>query len=41
MVVYTDCGSGGPFFMIEGPPGAFAEAEKIASLICADCHGEW
>jgi hypothetical protein len=31
--VYTDCGGGGPFFVIEGPVGAFADADKIAGLI--------
>jgi hypothetical protein len=33
VIVYTDCGAGGPFFRIEGPMGAFAEADKIAAII--------
>jgi hypothetical protein len=33
VVAYTDCGAGGPFFMIEGPAGAYEEAGKIAALL--------
>ena len=34
--VKTDCAKGPPVFCIEGPIGAFIEAEEIAKLIKAD-----
>ncbi len=39
MVVYTDCGAGGPFFLIEGPAGAYAESEQIAARMLAALTG--
>lgn len=33
MRVYTDCGMGGPFWIIEGPQNDTAGAVKIASLV--------
>jgi hypothetical protein len=38
VIVDTDCGASGPFFRIEGPAGAYAEAEKIAEIIREDAE---
>jgi hypothetical protein len=39
VIVYTDCGAGGPFFRIQGPSGAYADAEAIAALITEASDG--
>lgn len=36
MEVYTDCGMSHVTWMIEGPPGAYAESEKIATFLAED-----
>jgi hypothetical protein len=38
MTVSTDCGAGGPFFVIEGPAGAYEEAARIAALLAAEAQ---
>ena len=35
-LVYTDCGKSPVTFLIEGPIGAYKEADKIAELILED-----
>lgn len=33
VITYTDCGQGGPFFRLAGPPGAYDAARDIAKQI--------
>lgn len=38
--VYTDCGKGGPFLMVEGPIGDYAGANYIAEYLKGEAEEE-